>query len=434
MNLSADSKTGSGAGDRHGQHADAVHPITSESLPARAMIVMWASEWHQNQTVYALIEEGSLLDPGGAGLGHRDSSVVMEGRVTVSGGIVTFSVGEESTMTTIVISLTVSVALAEEDTSLVFPDDSEIGLGLTTVFLGNGTWIFIFSVVRLEVKTFHLGSNPDALPLSSTGHVAWARAADINVCDRHLKESLEDFLITHFGSLNGVHNNDALCLTEGVVASSDRSKIIRIVARGLWVAVPFGQRGKAHVLVPRSSWSGCPLTNLVYGSKGAIVVDGGVLRELGRTWNWFEVSTLPTNKCELKHQNSALHNANVDTDSKRIQRCLVGARGTPLPFWFRCVACVEDQENSEKTEVEACRKALDLGRHTWANSVPSGDRRKIATRRTKEEHHHGSPELVQRIGQRCQRTRGSKDGVDKVGCLSGRCSSGMEETSNIQER
>ena len=43
MNLSADSKTGSGAGDRHGQYADAVHPVTSESLPARAMIVMWAS-------------------------------------------------------------------------------------------------------------------------------------------------------------------------------------------------------------------------------------------------------------------------------------------------------------------------------------------------------------------------------------------------------
>ena len=95
------------------------------------------------------------------------------------------------------------------------------------------------------------------------------------MCDRHMKESLEDFLITHFGSLNGVHNNDALCLTEGVVASSDRSKIIRIVARGLGVAVPFGQRCKAHVLVPRSSWSGSPRTNLVFGSKGAIVVDGG---------------------------------------------------------------------------------------------------------------------------------------------------------------
>ena len=108
LNPSADSKTGPGAGDMHGQYADgnlAVHPATSESLPARTLIVMRASKWQQNQTVYDPIEEGSLLDPGGAVLGNRDSNVVMEGRATVLGGTVTFSVGEVSTMTTIVMSL-----------------------------------------------------------------------------------------------------------------------------------------------------------------------------------------------------------------------------------------------------------------------------------------------------------------------------------------
>ena len=70
------------------------------------------------------------------------------------------------------------------------------------------------------------------------------------------------------------------------------------------------------------------------------------------------------------------------------------------------LTCVGDQENSEKTEVGACRRALDLGRYTWANSVPSGDRRKSATRRTKEEHHYRSLELVQFPGQRCQQTKG----------------------------
>ena len=167
LNLSADSKVGCGAGDRHGQHADgnlAVRPLTSESLPARTLIVMWVSEWQQNQTVYALVDEGSLLDPGGASLGNRDSNVVMEGQVTVPGGTVTFSVGKVSTMTTIVISPTVSLARAEEDTSMVFPGDSEIGLDLTTGVLRDGTWIFIFPVVRLEVETFHLGSNPRCVP------------------------------------------------------------------------------------------------------------------------------------------------------------------------------------------------------------------------------------------------------------------------------
>ena len=175
LNLSADSKVGSGAGERHGQSADgnlAVHPVTSESLPARTLIGV-ASE----PNGYVLIDEGSLLDPGGASLGNRDSNVVMEGQVAVPGGTVTFSVVKVSTMTTIVISPTVSLARAEEDTSMVFPGDSEIGLDLTTGVLRDGTWIFIFPVVRLEVETFHLGSNPDAFVLSSTGHLAWAQTS-----------------------------------------------------------------------------------------------------------------------------------------------------------------------------------------------------------------------------------------------------------------
>ena len=60
------------------------------------------------------------------------------------------------------------------------------------------------------------------------------------------------------------------------------------------------------------------------------------------------------------------------------------------------LVCAGDQENSEKTEIGACRRALDLGRYTRANSVMR------ATRRMKEERHHGSPELVEFPGQRCQ--------------------------------
>ena len=99
---------------------------------------------------------------------------------------------------------------------MVFPGDSEIGLDLITGVLRDGTWIFIFPVVRFEVETFHLLSNPDAFILRSTGHV---RPADINVCDWHLTESLE------FGSLNGVHNNDAFWLNWRVVASTDGSEM-----------------------------------------------------------------------------------------------------------------------------------------------------------------------------------------------------------------
>ena len=179
LNLSTNSKAGSGAGDRHRQYADVslvFHPATSESIPVRTLAVMWTPEWQQNRTVHAVIDEGSLLDSGGAGLGNNDVNVVMEEQITIPDGAVIFSAGKVSAMTTIVILLTVSVALAEENTSLISPDGSEIGL----------------------LGTFHLVSNPDAVPSSSNGQVAWARQASINVCGQHLKEPLEDFFDYQF--------------------------------------------------------------------------------------------------------------------------------------------------------------------------------------------------------------------------------------------
>ena len=50
------------------------------------------------------------------------------------------------------------------------------------------------------------------------------------------------------------------------------------------------------------------------------------------------------------------------------------------------LVCVGDQENSEKTEIGACPRALDLGRYTRAHYVTRCNQRIRATRRTKEEH------------------------------------------------
>ena len=57
-----------------------VHPVTSEWFPGRIVVVVLAPEWQQNQTVYALMDEGLLLDSSGnslAGLGNRDTDVVV---------------------------------------------------------------------------------------------------------------------------------------------------------------------------------------------------------------------------------------------------------------------------------------------------------------------------------------------------------------------
>ena len=179
------------------------------------------------------------------GLVDSDSNVAVAEQVIFPKGTVTFRVGEVSTTTTIVISFTVSVPLAGRNACLVGPGDSEIWSNLTTVVLVDGVWIFIFSVVLWGVGTFHLAFNTDAPPLSSTGHVALVWPASLNVVALLSEEPLEDLLILHIGSTNGVHSDFAFCSVEGVVASTAWSKMIRIIARSVGLAILFGQSGGA---------------------------------------------------------------------------------------------------------------------------------------------------------------------------------------------
>ena len=71
----------------------------------------------------------------------------------------------------------------------------------------------------------------EAAPLSSTGHVALARPATLDVVTPHSEEPLEDLLIPHIGSMNSIHSHFALCFTEGILASTYWSRMIRIRAR-----------------------------------------------------------------------------------------------------------------------------------------------------------------------------------------------------------
>ena len=78
-----------------------------------------------------------------------DSNFAVTEKVLLE-GVVTFGVGEVSTTTTILVSLTVSMPFAGREPCLVGPGDSEIGLTFSTVVLVDGAWIFIFLVVLWE--------------------------------------------------------------------------------------------------------------------------------------------------------------------------------------------------------------------------------------------------------------------------------------------
>ena len=61
----------------------------------------------------------------------------------------------------------------------------------------------------------------------------------------------------------------------------------------------------------------------------------------------------------LGYKDSALHNANVGTDSKGSNDVWPAQGELRVRSGYDVWACVEGQETSEKTEVGACRRALD---------------------------------------------------------------------------
>ena len=118
-------------------------------------------------------------------------------------------------------------------------------------------------------------------------------------------------------------------------------------------------------MVPRSSWSGNPLTNLVYGSKGATGVDGGAFRDLAGRGTGLRCRPCLPRSANANTRTQPFTTPTFDTDRKEAN-----------DVWYDVWACVEVQENSEKTEVEACRKALGLAKDTCEYE----DRRTVLTR------------------------------------------------------
>ena len=252
LNLSTNSKVGSGTESRPWTVCRRQSCGSSSNLREHSnsyLGVMSAPEWQQHQTVYALIDEVSLLDSSGAGLGNRDSNVVVAGQVIVPHGAVTSSAEEAST------------------------DDHHCDLARCVRGACRGKYFFGFSRrlrdwvgsyyccprrrsvdLHFLSRTIGVGNVPSCVqPRCAPPEFHWSccmgqTSQHQRVC-RHLKEPLENLLITHFDSRNGVHGDCALCFTEGVVASTDWSKMIGVIAHSLGGAIPFGRKEQS----PRAS-------------------------------------------------------------------------------------------------------------------------------------------------------------------------------------
>ena len=116
--------TNSVAGCAHAEYADgsfAVHPVTSENVSWRTLVVVMDQELHPNRTVYILIDARAVLDSCGnpfVVLAGRDVNFAVTEQVIVPNGTVTFPAGEASPTTTIVVSFAEPVQLGDRNASL----------------------------------------------------------------------------------------------------------------------------------------------------------------------------------------------------------------------------------------------------------------------------------------------------------------------------
>ena len=93
----------------------AVHPVISENVSWRTLVVVLDQELHPNQTVYVLFDARAVLDSSGkpfVNLAGSDFKFAVAEQVIVPNGTVTFPAGKASTTTTMVDSLAEPVQLA----------------------------------------------------------------------------------------------------------------------------------------------------------------------------------------------------------------------------------------------------------------------------------------------------------------------------------
>ena len=113
-------------------------------------------------------------------------------------------------------------------TKMVGPGASQILLYLATVALLDGASVFI-------------ASDTGAVTVSPLGGVALVCPVIFSVVALDSEEPIEDLLYPNVGSTSDVSSDMAFCFNERIVASTSRSKMVRLTACGMKVAIPSGQ-------------------------------------------------------------------------------------------------------------------------------------------------------------------------------------------------
>ena len=141
VDLCTNSVAGSGAGYAHAEYVDgsfAVHPVISENVSWRTLVVVLDQELHPNQTVYVLIDARAALDSSVklfVGLAGSDFNFSVAEQVVVPDDTMTFVASEASIATTMVVSFAETVQLAGINVSfrIAFRVKAEVLCGKNTM-------------------------------------------------------------------------------------------------------------------------------------------------------------------------------------------------------------------------------------------------------------------------------------------------------------
>ena len=155
-------------------------------------------------------------------------------------------------------------------TKMVGPGASQIVLYLATVALMDGASIFI-------------ASDTGAVTVSPLGGVALVCPVIFSVVALDSEEPIEDLLYPDVGSTGDVSSDMAFCFNERIVASTSGSKMVRVMACGMKVAIPSGQCDRVPVLAPGSSVPVDPTADLAHGSEVSVIVGEGAFLDMAQT-------------------------------------------------------------------------------------------------------------------------------------------------------
>ena len=106
----------------------------------------------------------------------------------------------------------------------------------------DGASVFIFSVIFQEVGAFHLVFDTNAFTLISTGDVALVSPVIFSIVALDSEEPIEDLLFPNVRSTSDVSSDIAFYCNERIVASTNGSKMVRVTAGGMKVAIASGQK------------------------------------------------------------------------------------------------------------------------------------------------------------------------------------------------